>query len=103
MSPSPAAPWLLCWQGLLASEATSRLRKLLPQLAGGMLCALLLVLPMATRTGLGLLIAASDLGQQLAQATRLLGGQESLPAQQPGGGWRRTHGVAASAAHGLWA
>ena len=37
MSPSPAAPWLLCWQGLLASEATSRLRKLLPQIAGGML------------------------------------------------------------------
>ena len=61
MSPSPAAPWLLCWQGLLASEATSRLRKLLPQLAGGMLCALLLVLPMATRTGLGLLIAACGL------------------------------------------
>ncbi len=61
MSPSPAAPWLLCWQGLLASEATSRLRKLLPQMAGGMLCALLLVLPMATRTGLGLLIAACGL------------------------------------------
>ena len=56
MSPSPAAPWLLCWQGLLATEQASRLRKLLPQIAGGMLCALLLVLPMATRTGLGLLI-----------------------------------------------
>ena len=61
MSPSPAAPWLLCWQGLLATEQASRLRKLLPQIAGGMLCALLLVLPMATRTGLGLLIAACGL------------------------------------------
>ena len=48
MSPSPAAPWLLCWQGLLAGGSRSRLRRLLPQIAGGMLCALLLVLPMAT-------------------------------------------------------
>ena len=61
MSPSPAAPWLLCWQGLLAGGSRSRLRRLLPQIAGGMLCALLLVLPMATRTGLGLLIAACGL------------------------------------------
>ena len=61
MSPSPAAPWLLCWQGLLAGGSRSRLRQVLPQIAGGMLCALLLVLPFCSRTGLGLLIAACGL------------------------------------------
>ena len=82
MSPSPAAPWLLCWQGLLATEQASRLRKLLPQIAGGMLCALLLVLPMATRTGLGLLIAACGL-------LWLVWGLATPPVQRPWGinGW----------------
>ena len=97
MSPSPAAPWLLCWQGLLASEATSRLRKLLPQIAGGMLCALLLVLPMATRTGLGLLIAACGL-------LWLVWGLATPPVQRPLGainGWLLLYVAIALVATGL--
>ena len=97
MSPSPAAPWLLCWQGLLASEATSRLRKLLPQIAGGMLCALLLVLPMATRTGLGLLIAACGL-------LWLVWGLATPPVQRPLGainGWLLLYVAIAVVATGL--
>ena len=57
MSPSPA-PAVLA--GLLATS-NSRLRKLLPKSRRHPLCALLRVLPMATRTGLGFLIAACGL------------------------------------------
>jgi len=55
----PAIPWLLRWQGLWHGGAkSSRLAPLLPQLAGGLLVALLLLLPLADRGGLGLLISA---------------------------------------------
>ena len=97
MSPSPAAPWLLCWQGLLATEQTSRLRKLLPQIAGGMLCALLLVLPITTRTGLGLLIAACGL-------LWLVWGLATPPVQRPLGainGWLLVYLAIAVVATGL--
>jgi len=50
---------LLRWQGLWHGGAkSSRLAPLLPQLAGGVLVALLLLLPLADRGGLGLLISA---------------------------------------------
>ena len=45
MSSSPAAPWLLGWQGLLAADGHSRLRQRLPQLAGALLTLLLLLMP----------------------------------------------------------
>ena len=58
MVSTPAIPWLLRWQGLWHGGAkSSRLAPLLPQLAGGLLVALLL-LPLADRGGLGLLISA---------------------------------------------
>lgn len=59
MVSTPAIPWLLRWQGLWHGGAkSSRLAPLLPQLAGGVLVALLLLLPLADRDGLGLLISA---------------------------------------------
>ncbi len=59
MDSTPAIPWLLRWQGLWHRGAkSSRLQPLLPQLAGGLLVALLLLLPLADRGGLGLLISA---------------------------------------------
>jgi len=59
MVSTPAIPWLLRWQGLWHGGAkSSRLAPLLPQLAGGLLVALLLLLPLADRGGLGLLITA---------------------------------------------
>ncbi len=59
MVSTPAIPWLLRWQGLWHGGAkSSRLAPLLPQLAGGVLVALLLLLPLADRGGLGLLISA---------------------------------------------
>ena len=59
MVSTPAIPWLLRWQGLWHEGAkSSRLAPLLPQLAGGLLVALLLLLPLADRGGLGLLISA---------------------------------------------
>jgi putative inorganic carbon (HCO3(-)) transporter len=59
MVSTPAIPWLLRWQGLWHGGAkSSRLQPLLPQLAGGFLVALLLLLPLADRGGLGLLITA---------------------------------------------
>ena len=59
MVSTPAIPWLLRWQGLWHGGAkSSRLAPLLPQLAGGLLVALLLLLPLADRGGLGLLISA---------------------------------------------
>ncbi|WP_341901414.1 IctB family putative bicarbonate transporter [Synechococcus sp. UW140] len=62
MSSSPSIPWLLRWQGLWQGERNaSRLLPFLPQLAGGLLTALLLLLPLADRGGLGLLITACGL------------------------------------------
>ena len=61
MSSSPAAPWLLGWQGLLAGDGNSRLRQRLPQLAGALLTLLLLLMPFLSRSGLGLLITACGL------------------------------------------
>ena len=59
MVSTPAIPWLLRWQGLWHGGAkSSRLQPLLPQLAGGFLVALLLLLPLSDRGGLGLLITA---------------------------------------------
>ena len=59
MVSTPAIPWLLRWQGLWHGGAkSSRLQPLLPQLAGCFLVALLLLLPLADRGGLGLLITA---------------------------------------------
>jgi putative inorganic carbon (HCO3(-)) transporter len=59
MVSTPAIPWLLRWQGLWHGGAkSSRLQPLLPQLAGVFLVALLLLLPLADRGGLGLLITA---------------------------------------------
>ncbi len=59
MVSTPAIPWLLRWQGLWHGGAkSSRLQPLLPQLAGFFLVALLLLLPLADRGGLGLLITA---------------------------------------------
>ena len=59
MVSTPAIPWLLRWQGLWHGGAkSSRLAPLLPQLAGGLLVALLMLLPLADRGGLGLLISA---------------------------------------------
>ncbi|NBQ18571.1 MAG: putative bicarbonate transporter, IctB family, partial [Synechococcaceae bacterium WB5_2A_257] len=59
MSSSPSIPWLLRWQGLWQGQRNaSRLLPFLPQLAGGLLTALLLLLPLADRGGLGLLITA---------------------------------------------
>ena len=59
MVSTPAIPWLLRWQGLWhGGTKSSRLAPLLPQLAGGVLVALLLLLPLADRGGLGLLISA---------------------------------------------
>jgi putative inorganic carbon (HCO3(-)) transporter len=60
----PAAappPLLLRWQGLLASAPAGRLGRHLPLLAGCVLCALMAGLPLVTRTGLSLLIAACGL------------------------------------------
>ena len=61
MSSSPAAPWLLGWQGLLAADGHSRLRQRLPQLAGALLTLLLMLMPFLSRSGLGLLITACGL------------------------------------------
>ncbi len=62
MVPAPApAPLLLRWQGLLAGLPPGRIGAHLPLLAGWVLCALMAGLPLVTRSGLGLLIAASAL------------------------------------------
>ena len=62
MVPAPApVPLLLRWQGLLAGLPAGLLGAHLPQLAGWILCALLAGLPLVTRSGLSLLIAASAL------------------------------------------
>ena len=54
-------PLLLRWQGLLAEREGGALSRHLPQLAGWVLCALMLGLPWVTRGGLSLLIAAAGL------------------------------------------
>jgi putative inorganic carbon (HCO3(-)) transporter len=54
-------PLLLRWQGLLAATAPGRLESRLPLLAGLVLCALMAGLPLVTRGGLSLLIAACGL------------------------------------------
>ena len=62
MVPAPTpVPLLLRWQGLLAALPAGRLGSHLPLLAGLILCALLAGLPLVTRSGLSLLIAASAL------------------------------------------
>jgi putative inorganic carbon (HCO3(-)) transporter len=59
-APAPT-PWLLRWQGLLAGGTPGRLSGHLPLLAGLMLCALMAALPLGTRGGLSLLVAACGL------------------------------------------
>ncbi|MEI7951098.1 MAG: putative bicarbonate transporter, IctB family, partial [Synechococcaceae cyanobacterium ELA182] len=54
-------PLLLRWQGLLTDRQGGALARHLPQLAGWVLCALMLGLPWVTRGGLSLLIAAAGL------------------------------------------
>ncbi|MEB3255726.1 MAG: IctB family putative bicarbonate transporter [Synechococcaceae cyanobacterium] len=62
MLPATApTPLLLRWQGLLAATAPGRLESRLPLLAGLVLCALMAGLPLVTRGGLSLLIAACGL------------------------------------------
>lgn len=83
MSASPAPAWLLRWQGLWAPSPHSRLRQHLPNLAGGLLCLLLLLLPLADRGGLALLISACGLFW-------LLWGLATVPSDRPLGalnGW----------------
>ncbi|MCS5691481.1 IctB family putative bicarbonate transporter [Cyanobium sp. FGCU-6] len=60
-APSPPVPLLLRWQGLLADGPTGILGRHLPLVSGWVLCALLAGLPLVTRSGLSLLIAASGL------------------------------------------
>ncbi|MEY4431571.1 MAG: putative bicarbonate transporter, IctB family [Cyanobacteriota bacterium] len=61
MSPAPAppSPWLLRWQGVLASLPAGPLTSRLPLLSGVVLCALMAGLPLVTRSGLSLLILAA--------------------------------------------
>ena len=63
MTPAPASPtpWLLRWQGLLASGEPGPLSGRLSLLAGLVLCALMAGLPLVTRGGLSLLILAAGL------------------------------------------
>ena len=58
---SAPPPLLLRWQGLLAQAPVTALGRRLPALAGIVLCALLAGLPLVTRGGLSLLIAACGL------------------------------------------
>jgi putative inorganic carbon (HCO3(-)) transporter len=60
-APSPSPPWLLRWQGLLAGRPAGPLVRRLPTVAGVVLCALMAGLPLVTREGLSLLIAACGL------------------------------------------
>ena len=63
MTPAPASPtpWLLRWQGLLASGEPGPLSGRLSLVAGLVLCALMAGLPLVTRGGLSLLILAAGL------------------------------------------
>lgn len=58
---SPPPPLLLRWQGLLAQGMVGELGQRLATVAGIVLCALLAGLPLVTRAGLSLLIAACGL------------------------------------------
>jgi putative inorganic carbon (HCO3(-)) transporter len=60
-SSSPPIPWLLRWQGLLASAPVAAPGRHLPLLAGCVVCALLAGLPLVSRAGLSLLILACGL------------------------------------------
>ncbi|MEB3265329.1 MAG: IctB family putative bicarbonate transporter [Cyanobacteriota bacterium] len=62
MAPTAApTPWLLRWQGLLQDSAPGPLASRLEPLAGVVLCALMAGLPLVTRSGLALLVAACGL------------------------------------------
>ena len=61
MPATAPTPLLLRWQGLLARTAPGRLEARLPLLSGLVLCALMAGLPLVTRGGLSLLIAAAGL------------------------------------------
>ena len=62
MVPAPApVPLLLRWQGVLAGLPAGLLSSHLPLMAGWIFCALMVGLPLVTRSGLSLLIAASAL------------------------------------------
>ena len=58
LSPATPTPLLLRWQGLLAGSPAGSITKHLPLISGLVLCALLAGLPLVTRAGLSLLIAA---------------------------------------------
>jgi putative inorganic carbon (HCO3(-)) transporter len=77
--PAAAAPppLLLRWQGLLAGLPTGRLGGQLPLLAGLVLCALMAGLPLVTRSGLSLLIAACGL-LWVVWALRTPAGEEGI-------------------------
>ena len=60
-APAPPTPWLLRWQGLLADTPPGPLGERLSLVAGLVLCALMAGLPLVTRGGLSLLIAAAGL------------------------------------------
>ncbi len=61
LSPATPTPLLLRWQGLLAGSPAGSISKHLPLISGLVLCALLAGLPLVTRAGLSLLIAACGL------------------------------------------
>ena len=61
LSPAAPTPLLLRWQGLLAGSPAGRITQHLPLISGLVLCALLAGLPLVTRAGLSLLIAACGL------------------------------------------
>ena len=61
LSPATPTPLLLRWQGLLAGLPAGSISKHLPLISGLVLCALLAGLPLVTRAGLSLLIAACGL------------------------------------------
>jgi putative inorganic carbon (hco3(-)) transporter len=79
MTASPATSWLLRWQGLWARSPQGPLQRRLVAIAGGLLLALLLLLPLADRGGLGLLISACG-------ALWLVWGLSEPPSQRPLGG-----------------
>ena len=61
LSPAAPTPLLLRWQGLLAGSPAGSITQHLPLISGLVLCALLAGLPLVTRAGLSLLIAACGL------------------------------------------
>ncbi|MCP9808927.1 IctB family putative bicarbonate transporter [Cyanobium sp. HWJ4-Hawea] len=58
---APAVPLILRWQGVLANYPAGQLGRQLTLISGIVLCALMAGLPLVTRTGMTLLIAASGL------------------------------------------